>query len=329
MQRTHSIKNTHQSYKIKPMLWAILILVMSLNSSAQQKASALPDQEILLKKLGREILQSSDIVEREKANKEFTQLLTDLLEQAPSFSYPFDSVENIAILSPPDSSFRLLNWMLPKSHGEMEFFAIIQMNPQNSEECILFPLKDASAEIQNPQFALCGSKQWYGALYYKMISNKDKEGASYTLLGWNGHTNISNQKIIDVLTFNNKMEPIFGKQYFSNSPLQTRIIFEYHKQTSMSLKYEEQAYYKNNKDKEKGKLSRDKMIVYNRLFPMNEQLEGQFEYYYPSANVADAYIFEKNQWVLYKDIDARNPESKISQPQGKPDQGLFHQNDKN
>jgi hypothetical protein len=67
----------------------------------------------------------------------------------------------------------------------------------------------------------------------------------------------------------------------------------------MSLKYDKQNMQNNKKKK--------MMIVFDRLAPLDPNLEGQYQFYYPETNIFDAFIFRSGKWEYIKDIDARNP----------------------
>ena len=49
------------------------------------------------------------------------------------------------------------------------------------------------------------------------------------------------------------------------------------------------------------------MIVFDRLEPPDIKLTGLYEFYVPTTDFFDAYIFKNNKWHFVKDVDARNP----------------------
>ena len=53
------------------------------------------------------------------------------------------------------------------------------------------------------------------------------------------------------------------------------------------------------------------MIIFDRLIPLAQNLEGVYCYYVPATNIFDAYYFEKGKWKFVKDVDARNPPKKV------------------
>ena len=49
------------------------------------------------------------------------------------------------------------------------------------------------------------------------------------------------------------------------------------------------------------------MIIFDRLSPLDPNLEGQYQFYYPETNIFDAFIFKSGKWNFVKDIDAEEP----------------------
>ncbi len=310
LNMTHNYINKRKTkYSIlKILIFSLLTLISPMLLPAQ---NSLSDERLsTLKKEGQIIIGSQDAGERAAANQKFKAELQNLLKDAKSYGLTFDSISNLSVLSPPDNSFRIFNWMLPEKWGEMEFLGIIQIAPKNgSDKCHIIELHDKSQEIDEAEFKQLNNSNWFGALYYAMIPHETDEGINYTLLGWNGNNNTSNKKVIEIMQFDDKGNVVFGKNCFRDQPMIMRRIFEYHEQTSMSLKYEEQSYFESDKDRMKGKSKSEQMIVFTRLYPLSPQLKGQYEYYYPSANVVDGYVFRDGQWTLYEHIDARNAAS--------------------
>ena len=106
----------------------------------------------------------------------------------------------------------------------------------------IFPLIDKSTEIINPEKQTLNNLQWFGCLYYKIITTKYAGNKYYTLLGWDGNNYLTTKKIIDILYFTRSGRPKFGKSIFTSSKKQKkqkRIIFEFSSQTVMSLIYDE------------------------------------------------------------------------------------------
>ena len=49
-----------------------------------------------------------------------------------------------------------------------------------------------------------------------------------------------------------------------------------------------------------------KMIIFDRLVPLDPQLENQYQYYVPDAERCNGLVFSGDGWIFLKNIDARN-----------------------
>jgi hypothetical protein len=48
------------------------------------------------------------------------------------------------------------------------------------------------------------------------------------------------------------------------------------------------------------------MIVCDELIPIQPQFEDQFEYYVPSSEIFNGFVFKDGKWNFYKNVDVRN-----------------------
>jgi hypothetical protein len=276
-----------------------------------QDINVFSTSEDSLKKIAVNILYGESDSMRYSAYRTFSDMLSNTLHIENSFSYPFDSLTSIARLTSPDEKFRLFNWNLPKDDGTYEYFSIIQMNSKSGKDYRLIKLSDGSASIKKPETAVLDQNNWFGALYYRMIEKKYRHKTYYALLGWDGNDRYTRKKIIEVLTFDKEMAPVFGERIFKGKDYSqnTRIIFEYSATAALSLKYEKHIYQK---VKHFGKHSWTKrrhsyMIVFDHLVPLDQSLEGVSRYLVPSGSIFDAFVFRKGCWNFTGDVDARNP----------------------
>ena len=109
----------------------------------------------------------------------------------------------------------------------------------------------------------------------------------YTLIGWDGANYLINRKVVEVLYFDRKGMPLFGKKIFKLEKTNTgRLIFEYADRTTMILRHNE----------------KQDIIVLDHLSPPEQRFTGMFQYYGPDFSY-DALIFRGGKWVLMNDID--------------------------
>ncbi|NTW34251.1 MAG: hypothetical protein HGB12_16805 [Bacteroidetes bacterium] len=261
-----------------------------------------------LKVLGKIIVDGHTDFIKYNANEKFLTLLESALLTEKSFDYPFDSLTTIARLTSPDNKLKIFNWNLRKTDDTYEYFGFIQAWSEKEKKYKIFPLNDSSETILNPDMQILSNLRWYGAHYYKLIQNKSGKKIYYTLLGWDGNDKLTQKKIIDILYFKSGDKPMFGSPMFRyNKKIYKRMIFEYSSTVSMSLKYEKQYMLHGKKKAE--------MIVFDRVSPLNTNLAGQYQFYFPETNVFDAFIFKNGKWDFLKEVDARLPKESKQEKQ--------------
>ena len=222
-------------------------------------------------------------------NQNIVRLFNETLKDISSFNYPFNSLKNVGIINSDDGKLRIITWNLPYNDRTHKYFGFVQ-HKKSKRSYAYYELNDISDHIKKPDFVVLDNKNWYGALYYKIITNKTKGNVFYTLLGADLNNLLTKKKIIEILCFDKDEKLIFGKPVFKNSskPV-SRMIFEFNGQSNMTLTYD--------KSKE--------MIIFDHLSPSKPSLEGQYEFYGPDFSY-DGLKFEHGIWNSYTDIDVRD-----------------------
>lgn len=203
----------------------------------------LQQKEDSLKVYSIDLIQAINAQNRFKADSLFTKMFVRALKTNGSFYYPFDSLETISKLYPPDSSFRIFTWQMVINENIIRQHGAIQMKTADGS-LKLFPLIDKSDITINVADTIGNNLGWIGAVYYRIIQNKSGKENYYTLLGYDENNIRSTRKIIEVLHFEND-EPMFGGRYFSfendatKLPAASRYILEYKKATGARLTYDE------------------------------------------------------------------------------------------
>lgn len=223
-------------------------------------------------------------------NAVFIKMLVNALKTPSSFSYPFDSLNRVAILNAPDKSFRIFTWYLPADDGGYRFFGTVQMATKDGK-LKLYPLIDQT-EFTTDVNAVTTNKNWYGAKYYEIVPVvQTGKLPYYVLLGWKGNNTKTSKKVIDVISFEND-QPVFGKAVFEGlrgEPAKNRIVFEYNKLNSMTLTMAKQI----------------NMIVFDHLAPFTPDMAGKFEYYASDLSF-DAYKIAAGKLKLVENVELKN-----------------------
>jgi hypothetical protein len=176
------------------------------------------------------------------ADSVFTKVLVRALQVKHSFHYPFDSVRGISNLYAPDSSFRVITWILSYDDYYSRQRGAIQMRTGDGA-LKLFPLRDFSEFTEKPLDSVRTRHNWIGAMYYNMVRTQHNGKNFYTLFGFDNNSVMSSMKWIEVLTFNNKGEPQFGGPFFSyeedsiRKPTTHRFNIEFKKGTRVLTDY--------------------------------------------------------------------------------------------
>jgi hypothetical protein len=239
-----------------------------------------------LKKLGHQMINNENDVERKNANYTFIRTLVSALRVSNSYAFNFDSLKTLSVLRSPDNKFRIFSWFVQNEDGSYRFYGTLQMNTGGKLQ--LYPLEDYSALLKNPEDSVTDNRKWYGAEYYKIIPVTGQT-PYYVLLGWKGHTVKSTKKVIETLSFKSG-KPQFGLPVFSgNKKNRNRIIFEYNRQASMLLRY----------------VPEINSIVFDHLSPPDEKAKTLPETYGPDLTY-DSYKLQNGKWQYKENLDMRN-----------------------
>ena len=202
-----------------------------------------------------------------------------------SFYYPFDSLQTISKIYPPDSTFRIFTWQIKKDDYMYLQKGVIQMKTPNGELKI-FPLFDASMFTAKPLDSVRTKDTWIGAIYYKIIQKTFNDKTYYTLLGFDDFSVSSNRKWMEVLTFNENGQPVFGGPFISfkedtlnKKPVQKRFNIEYKKEARTSFNYNPEL----------------DMIIFDHLISETDEPEKK-ETYIPDGDF-EGFKWKNGQWV--------------------------------
>jgi hypothetical protein len=209
-----------------------------------------------------------------------------LLEGAMEFSWT--RLDRIGVITSDDGRLRIFTWHVMADPDRYRYFGYIQM--ENRRDRIrIFRLQDNMNPQRNLQNLEQTSEDWYGKLYYQIVTEKHKRKTYYTLLGMDFNSTNSTIKTIETISIQ-RNKPRFEKGLFlyGNSYLD-RIVLEYSAQVSMSVRYDESTG----------------MITFDHLEPLHPIYRNNYEFYGPDGSF-DGFEFTDGVWIYHKDIDARN-----------------------
>jgi len=277
------------------------------------------DTDILkLEQLHKQLLQAPD-TSKIKLNDEFKEMLSELLHDFQSLTYDLSALKSVSVLTSPDNNFRIYSWPLEVSPGNYDYYGFTQcLINKKILRLKVVELQNSIFEMTHKADKIYGANQWRGGLYYKLVPSKKKKSRHFLLLGWDGHNKRSTKKLIEVISFTKKGEPVFGapvlnfevKQEKKNFRLKQsnevkyqvkyRHEFEYSSKVSMMLRYDEEL----------------KMVVFDHLAPMNPKLVSVKATYVPDYSY-DGLRLKKGKWFMKNNLDLRNetlPKAKKYRP---------------
>lgn len=223
------------------------------------------------------------------ASYRIVKTLKAALKVNHSFQHTFDSLLPIQIVYAPDNSFRIFTWFVINENQQYRYFGAIQMN---TDTLTLFPLVDYSDFIEQPEDKMVNNQNWYGALYYQIVAVKQKKKTYYTLFGSDGHSMVSNRKILEVLWFNDDKQPRFGAPIIQyKNKLQNRFILECSNNAWAAMRF----------------VPEENKIIFDHVQPADENLVGFFSQYLPDGTY-EGFTWEKNKWKHIELIDYQKRE---------------------
>jgi len=214
-----------------------------------------------------------------------TKTFVRALQIKNSFYYPFDSVHGVSKLYAPDSAFRILTWNITFTDYYARQRGAIQMRTDDGS-LKLFPLRDFSEFTKTPMDSSRTRTNWIGAVYYDIIKTTYNGKNFYTMIGFDYNSVMSNKKWIEVMSFDNSGEPVFGaNRYFSYEKDSVkrypayRFSLEYKKSARAILQYEPEL----------------KMILVDHLISETDEPEKKWTYV-PDGDY-EAFTWQGGQWV--------------------------------
>lgn len=282
MPMINSVKKSAFSF-----LTIAILLFSSIQASSQVISSA--DKKILrvkedsLQQIARFMILDSLEVGRLLAYKDFVPVLLRALKVKNSFYYPFDSVLGISKLYAPDSSFRIITWYIEIDDYRGYQKGLIQHNTKDGS-LKLNILFDNSEWAENKHSKICRDTNWIGAVYYSMIKTQHQGKNYYTLFGIDREGLRSQKKWIDVLSFDEKKNPVFGggfsfKEDSVIKPTQSRFSIEYKKDARTYVNYEPEL----------------KLILFDHL--ISETEEPEFPWTFVPDGDYEGFKWQNGQWV--------------------------------
>jgi len=260
-------------------------LLTLVGNAQEEKAFSFSEAEQEIEALAKTVVTDSLLENRVAAHKQLNAVLQKTLEHPNSFTYPFEELQSVSVQMPEDSTFRVFTWQLFVDNDTYKYGGLLQVN--NKEETTLYPFTDASDEIASYdiEYDILSPENWYGALYYNIQEFDTLDQKKYLLFGFDGFQFFHKRKIVEVLSFDEEGQPVFGAEVFTKevegypSSTQNRLYAEYDASIAVRLNYDP---------------SLD-IIIQDHLVQMRGQYRGQGMVNVPDGSY-EGYYFQEGQW---------------------------------
>jgi hypothetical protein len=282
--------------------WASSPLVLTSTPSKTDSLIA------ILVNSGKQVLQNPEFAKRDSANTLFTSTLKILLQEEEGFAHNLDTIRNIIRLQDEKEEVVICTWQMPDEKFQYKRFGMVAARGRKGRIVITELIDQSAALGDEATFKYLKPNQWYGALYYTLLSRKVDGDVFYTLLGYAPGESL-NRKVVEVMTVDRRGRPRFGKkvflienfedELFRKPPM--RLILKYSPSHVASIKW--------NAEKE--------MIIMDHLSPPDVSDKGNYAKYGPDFSY-DGLVFEKGWWQLEEEVRFNSGQNIQIRPPAEP-----------
>jgi hypothetical protein len=204
------------------------------------------------------------------------------------FKHRFTNLRYLGQITSTDSLIKIITWNLILEDGENRYFCYLIRRSGKTRPGKVYKFSGLYRETQISSDTIYSLSNWYGALYYDVRPFKLNDQVYYILLGIDFGNSFITRKIIDVLSFNQNNEIVFGMNCFTDGKeIKPRVVFEFTSTAVMSLRF-----------------NTYNSIVFDHLSPVSPEYKDNHQFYGPDFSY-DSYNFENGLWRLKRDIDIR------------------------
>lgn len=214
--------------------------------------------------------------------------MSAVLGMEGSMDYPWSHLNKIGIITSEDLRVRVFSWHVMDDYDHYRYFGYMQVAMKRGKSR-LFELMDNGKPQRGVTRLDQTREDWYGKLYYQVLTNSYKRKTYYTLLGMDFNNSLSIIKSVEAIQIQ-RNEPQFVRSLFFNGRDKVdRLLLEYSNQVAISVRYNPGT----------------DMITFDHLVPTHPIYEKNFEFYGPDGSF-DGLEFSGGVWNYREDIDARN-----------------------
>lgn len=233
-------------------------------------------------------LYSDSLSDVEQVLTTILDVMPDALSAEGAMEFPWSGLNRIGVISSDDGLIRFFTWHVMDDRDHYRYFGFVQV-AMKKENFKLFTLHDNGQSQRKVTRLDQSTENWYGKLYYSIITSSYKRKTYYTLLGMDFNDTRSTIKTIEILDLQRNQPRFLKELFFDGQAKHDRLVLEYSAQVAMSVRYEQDL----------------DMITFDHLVPFHPIYENNYEFYGPDGSF-NGLKFEDGTWILLTDIDARN-----------------------
>jgi hypothetical protein len=271
------------------LFFAYFILFILLPPDSAKSQIPKVDTSQKLEELFNRLADNYNDDERIVINDSIKMILDSYAKSDSVFTHRFTNLRYLGQITSPDSLIKIVTWNLVLEKEPGRYYCYLIHKQENGGENKIYSLSAKYDEKPISTDTTYTQYDWYGALYYDIKPYIVDNIRSWVMLGISyGDPNIS-RKIIDVLNFKSDGSVVFGKRWFAASEERMyRAVFEYASNAMMSVRFKS-----------------ENSIIFDHLVPFKPSLKDDRQFYGPDYSF-DEYSFEKGEWKLTINVDARN-----------------------
>jgi hypothetical protein len=264
----------------------IVFLVFLIPVKAQEPTK---DISRVLQDLYYWILNSTSDSERMRLNDSVILLVNSYVASDSVMKHRFDNVRNLGQIDSPDGKLKIINWNLVLRDGSNRYYLYIIRSGGKKGHNIVYKLTGTNSIKPIRTNLIYTPENWYGAAYYAIQPFKVRKNVSYLLLGIDFGNTFTTRKIIDVLSFDEKGDILFGRECFrKGDETLSREVLEYSSDGLVSLRIQSR-----------------KLVVFDHLDSFSSG-HGDSPESVGAGLYFDGYALKKGVWNYVSNIQIKN-----------------------
>jgi hypothetical protein len=233
-------------------------------------------------------LYSDSLSDAEPVLNTILDVMPGALSAEGAMEFPWKGLNRIGVVSSKDEQIRIFTWHVMENQDTYRYFGFVQVAMKKGK-FRLYTLHDNGKSQRGLNRLDQSVDNWYGKLYYSIITSKHKRKTLYTLLGMDFNNTRSTLKTVETIHIQRNQPRFLKDSFFDGRDKQDRLVLEYSAQVAISVRYDNGL----------------NMITFDHLVPFHPIYENNFEFYGPDGSF-DGLEFVDGIWHYRSDIDARN-----------------------